>query len=484
MGITVTIPYRNTDNDAIQCIYFGIHNPLNVKVERKDFAVIDTQDNGSGKTQINITGTLPALTVDGYVFCNIGTFGSGVWGNYKVISNTSGAVVIDLAFSIVLTGGYINLTTDRPNYYIYTQMQSQLPTILDIDGLINYITRKDLPDTAGVAVFDAAVDMRSKFTVKNNSTYLNLNEEDAANCVIYALNCLEVWDGSSESFTTGGFIGAVNGALQIQNHGGSNMQLYLPTEAGNQKAKLLTDSSRLRRWEGLPFDIHGILGFDVVDGTNAPYLSTHEVEYSSGIVGTVTDTPLTGITFASQLIHRFIMQGGYAPSVDRVNFSINYVNGIILYTNITEELQIRIEHSIPCNPVYLHWLNKKGGYNYWCFGRRQQMGKKTSSEGESEKSFDDLELQDTTSSFISKNSESYMIAGAERLDVYDMLLMDSLTDSPKVMMLMNVNTWASDGPVWQEVKIITDDFKMRETKKTFNNFEVKIRLAETFIQGL
>lgn len=494
MSLTITPPYRDTENDAVQCIYFGVGSEKNkviTKIERRDFEVVDTQNDGSGLTQINITGTLPTLTVGGTIFVNIGTFGfSGIylWGPYKILSQVAGAVIIDLGWvGTAMFGGYINLTTDRPKYFVQTHIQLGLPDItmapadlvMESNGLVRFFERRDVPRQDGILEIDLAEQLRACFTKINIGTYSPLREQDYTSCSIYGVNHTEAWVNSDELPNPEYVIGAVNAALQVQHRGGTNMELYLPTPGANHKARLLTDSARLRMWTGMPFDIHALIGFDVIDGANAGFLCTHQVEYTQGVVGTVTDLPFS-VNFFDRLIQRFIVLGASAP-VDRVNWSINYSN---LPTNITEEIQIRLVHSIPCNPVYLCWLNKLGGLNYWCFSGRQTIGKKTTSGGEFEPGFNDLETQYTTSSFLTKGSEKYMIAGGDVMDAYDTNIMDSLSDSPRVFLLMNTPTWATAGPVWREVKVDIGDIKLLDTRKRNNPFEIKIRLPETFIQKL
>lgn len=476
MSLTITIPYRDTEDDAVECIYFAIHNPLNVYVQRKDFAVVSTSDDGSGNTQITVTGTPPALTVGGTLFVNIGTFGSGLWGNYDILSNSGSDIIIDTPFTGALLGGYVNLITDRANYFVYTSIQTTQPTIVNDEGIIPKVPRKDFLKKDGTGYIDLAENMRSHFSKEDDSDYLTQNIQDADNCVIYTVGFLEVWEGSTEVESTGYIIGSVNAAMQVQNVNGSNMAKYMPTNAATDKAFFLSDVTTIRAWNDLPFDVSSLLGLEAANGSNAGSLAIHEDAKQGNTLISANDYALSGITFANQLIQRYILHGSYASGVDNIIF---YLKNSV--SNITPGLTIRL-HEIPCYPVYLKWLNKKGGYNYYCFGFRQQVGKKISSLGEFTKSFVDLESQYTTSSFIGKDSEPYLICGAEQLDMNDINLMDSLVDSHSVFLLMNTPTWQDDGCLWREVKVDVGDYKMFITKHTLHNFEVKIRLPENQLQ--
>lgn len=480
MSLTVTIPYRDTAQDAVECQYFAINNPLVIRCERKDFAIVDTQDDGAGNTQINITGSLPALTVGGTIFVNAGTFTLGLCGNFTVLSNTASAVVIDEPFTSGLLLGYINLLTDRANYYVYTRMNT--PAIVGQFGDTPFIYRKDRPDNLGVLNMDVHENMFTGFTRLNESDYQSIRYNDENNLNNYIIAFLEVWDGSAEIWSAQQNIYAVNAAMQIQHTGGSNMSDYMTTAAANHKAKFLSGSTRLRYWTDFPFDLSFLLSPDVIAGLYAGTLARHEVEYQGSTVGAVADINLPVVSIFDDGIQRITLTGSYAPTTDRVNVSIIYNNFPTIYTNLTEEVQVRVTDCTPKNQVYLAWLDKTGGWNYFLFSIKQIKGRKTAISGVFSKFFTDMETQETTATIIDKTVDPHITCGAEQLDAYDDNLMRSLIDSPYVLLLMNNDDWDTDGPQWQEVRVEPSDYKYEDTKKVYQNIELKILLPEVYVQ--
>lgn len=488
MSLTVTIPTRDTENDSAECIYFAVTNPLNIQAQRKDFAVVDTQDDGSGNTQINITGSLPSLTVGGFIYAAIDSITAGLYGKFTILSATASTIVIDLAYTSPYSGGYVNLVTDRPNYFIYSRLRAVYPNFPLPGGEIPYIYRKDTPDTSGLVIMDVSENLSTKFVPENEFDFDVVDEVDTNNCVQYTIQLLEVWTGSVEAWSSLEYINAVNAAMQVQNTGGSNMVKYI-TSGVNDAAYFLADQTTTRYWEGLPFDLQVLLysaEFKAfMDANPALQLLRLEKRYtqasaSPSVVTTVLSSGGTLTIF--DLYRRLMIAGSYASNIQFVDVAIAYEYSPGLYQNLTNFARIRIEPEIPCKPVYLTWLNKKGGWHYYCFSHRQQLGSKIASEGEFTKSFESLATQNTTSSFLSKSSENYMTCGAEQMDSSDIQLMISLIESPKVFMLMNSTTWNATAPVWMEVKVDVGDYKTFDTKKVYNNFEFKLRLAETFTQ--
>ena len=482
MSLTITIPTRLTTLDSARCDYFAAHNPLNIKAERKDFAVTTTQDDGSGNTRINITGSLPTLTVGGTVYCAAGSTTAGLYGEYVILSNVTGYVIIDTPFTGALSGGYINLTTDRPNYFISTRLQATYPNFPLPGGALPYIYRQDRPDTSGVATIDIQQNVSTKFTPLNEFTFDVTDKIDTNNCIQYSVEFLECWDGSAESYSSPSYVNAVNAAMQVQNTGGSCMVNYI-TSGVNDALKWLSDNRTVRYWEGLPFDAQLLFySEDLATFLTAnPGLQISRRELLNG-GGQLSLTNLSiGGSIINNTYERIMLAGSYGASVEKIDLQVGYLNGPT-FNPLTESLRVRIHREIPCNPVYLTWQNKAGGWSYYCFSCVQQLGRKVKDEGEFSKSFDNLADQYATSTLLGKSSEPFMTVGGSGFDFDDIQLMISLTESLNVSMLMNTPTWVADGPKWRTVKVEPGDFNDFKTKRTLHNFELKLRLPKTNIQ--
>lgn len=486
MGLNITVPFRNTAGDNVKCDFFAVgtkKNPLNVVAQRRDFTIIDAQDDGFGNVILSFAGPLPTINTTDKVYVAAGTFPYGYFGEFEVLSATSTTVVIDFPFVTAVAGGYMNLITGRKNYRIVTKIMHIYPQDQFLDnGLIFHEFRRDFPDAKGKAEINLQPNLSIHFPLENTSDYTLLSWTDNANVRQYEVTFYEEWEGQEMLFVQAEYINAVNAAMQVQNKGGTCMVEYMTTDAANDKAKFLTGSARMRMWLGMPFDLSFIVSSNVIGGSNVSFLSRHLVEYANGSVVTFADTGLSTTSLYDQWIQRMTLpQSGYDPTTDRINVAAYFSN---LPTNITQEVQIRLERIIPCNPVYLCWLDKTGGWNYFMFSKRQLKGRKTSAGVRFKKSYLDMELQNSTSRLLSKESAPYFQCGSDRLDAYDMLLMKSLMESNYVTMLMNPLTVnpGTVAPVWQEVEVEAADYKGEDTSKVYQNFELKVFEVESIIQ--
>lgn len=501
MSLTVTIPYKTAAAAVYQSDFFSIHNPLLVKVERKDYAVVDTQDDGAGNTQINVTGTPPALTVGGTLFVNVGTFGSGLCGNFDILSNSGSAIIIDEPYTSPFTGGYVNLITDRPNYYVYTKIQLSLPAILTQFGELQTRYRQDRLNNLGVGYIDLSPQMKVDFHQEDEYDYDGINSKDLNDCCQYGVYFQEVWDASTEVFSSEYNIDAVNAAQQIpkiqdlQFSGqlrdtGSNMieyVMFVDNNLLNEIALFLTDSRRPTHYPGLPFDLQILSSLQVYDWLQSSgALTVSQIVMRDNTTLTTTTIAFSEAIGLDSFYQRLqIPSTSFATGATHLIYYISMVDGA-MDLRLTEQLHVKLK-DIPCNPVYLRWNNSLGGWNYYCFSARQIHGQKTASLGEFSQTLPDVDISDqtTTSSFIGKTSEPYMTVGAEQLDSYDIALMESLVASPFVEILYNIADYMEDNtePLkWMEVKIDVGDMKGRDTKKTLNTFECKVRFAEKQLQ--
>lgn len=149
---------------------------------------------------------------------------------------------------------------------------------------------------------------------------------------------------------------------------------------------------------------------------------------------------------------------------------------------VTEIKEIDINRDCVDNPVYLCWLNTLGVPSYWLFNNRIKMIQ-TAADGEYEKIAEDLEGSIGVSEFLSKTAEPSFIIGAE-VPVVKMDGMQGLIQSPKVEMLMNTETWITDGgPIWQRVKLRVGSFLILNKSETFNRVQLEIVLTEINLQS-
>ena len=68
------------------------------------------------------------------------------------------------------------------------------------------------------------------------------------------------------------------------------------------------------------------------------------------------------------------------------------------------------------------------------------------------------------------------------LKAEDMDGMQSLFESPKVMMLMNPETWESDGAIWQRVIVNTGTLLILKTRTSYLDVKFTLDLPYRFKQ--
>ena len=145
---------------------------------------------------------------------------------------------------------------------------------------------------------------------------------------------------------------------------------------------------------------------------------------------------------------------------------------------ITEKKEIRIDHECKDYPVYLTWLNGLGGYDSWLFFKEHTVKVKTRSLNAYTRNVESLETSIGNKDITGKTISEQMDIGG-RIKSADMDGMESLYESPKVMMLTNPDTWETDGAKWIRVIVKTGSLITLKTRVEY--LTVKLTLDLPFI---
>jgi hypothetical protein len=145
---------------------------------------------------------------------------------------------------------------------------------------------------------------------------------------------------------------------------------------------------------------------------------------------------------------------------------------------LTEKKRIKIDTECKDYPKYLCWLNKFGGYDYWLFFKYHEEHTRTQAENPYVVNIDDLETANSTNDITGKKAVHSFRIGA-RVKEEDMDGLTGLYESPKVMLLMNPETWSTEGPVWQRVIVKTGSMLVLKTGTEF--LEMKLEIQMPFI---
>lgn len=144
---------------------------------------------------------------------------------------------------------------------------------------------------------------------------------------------------------------------------------------------------------------------------------------------------------------------------------------------ISEIKRVRLNNECVSNPVYLAWFIKRGGIDYWLFGRDQDESIRVSAGQIFERDITDLENADTIKDFLTKEAVEVTRLGAENLDANDVEGLKGLLTSPKVQVLMSQNPI-----VWQTVLLSPGTFKIKRTRDRRFRLVVDIVHPEQIIQ--
>jgi hypothetical protein len=467
MPLTISYPYRNTPNDNVQSRWFAAHSPIILTATRKDDVVVSTQNNG-GNVEVTYT-TATVLIVGQYVYIKSGA----IDGTYPILSIGSTTVcVIDLPWIADTAGGWINFSSLRVNYYIKTLVQIYDPAA----GFVDFKIHKSRPFTTGIAKIDITRSSKSSVNMRDTFSHSAINMKDINLSSRLKVIFTEVWDGSAEAPVDGDEMYFVNAAMQPGHRFASNMADFMMIASGADKAKFLTTTTKLRYWKGFPFDLSFI--YPLALGATA----INKRELTNAGNNNISDDPYAIDVTQVGWVNRLMLQEGYDvtdPNIDNVDVYIEVDAGSV---RMTDMLNIRLM-CVPKNAVYLKWVNTgNSGWHYWLFGIKQTRGLKTAIGGRFSKYVEDIGLAESTSEILEKTAIPEMQLIHERLDTYDVDLMESLQSSPRVMWLMNPDDWATTAEQWMTVEVEAGTIPTRNTRNVFNKAEFKILLPELSIQ--
>ena len=158
---------------------------------------------------------------------------------------------------------------------------------------------------------------------------------------------------------------------------------------------------------------------------------------------------------------------------------------------ITEEITIKIDCSCKTNPVYLQWRGTNGGINYWLFHTVQAIVETAAVNSEFFPFVEDLQNAYSNQEVLGKDSQPQMIVGGY-FDIEDLGASVNPSSAPglkglirsiDVAMLMNSDTWETDGPQWMRVKVAPGTFKILDTNQTKAQVEFTLLMPTINIQG-
>jgi hypothetical protein len=144
---------------------------------------------------------------------------------------------------------------------------------------------------------------------------------------------------------------------------------------------------------------------------------------------------------------------------------------------ITEIKKVEISKDCFDFPIFIEWNNKIGGKDQWLFYHTNTETTKTKQLNKYVHFVEDLETSIGQEDIVGKTAAPEIQFGA---NVHESKMdgIRSLYESPKVLILVNPNTWQTDGPSntplpkWKRVLIKTGSFVFFRTKQQY--YQVKM----------
>ena len=297
------------------------------------------------------------------------------------------------------------------------------------------------------------------------------------------------------------------GALQIWNRFDNNHADHVAfyddyTLTPQHRAKFICDFQEPTHFVGYPFDIailfDDILQFvivnkheELIDVQNNAALAT-PVQLNQTAVGEqrirLQNTYNSDIKFVDvwlettgavnpdyeQYVANGYVDTGYAEEV--VASLPTYIG------EITERRRVRINTKCYQNPVYIAWKGSQGGWNYWLFGRTQEITLNTTEQVRIEPYRDTLLTRSNVVQASVKSGESWRL-GVDNVDLNDIKGLMRLLDSECVMIYLGTIPKILTKQ-WLEVQVKQGSVKVYETGNNRHNFEFSIDLPQRYTHEL
>lgn len=150
----------------------------------------------------------------------------------------------------------------------------------------------------------------------------------------------------------------------------------------------------------------------------------------------------------------------------------NLGNGITVVPEPSEDFKqfiIEIENlPTPCNPFYVRWLNRQGGFDYWMFGFRQFLTKGIADK----KTYIN---EDNDEVIYSLSGLESVRVGATNLNRNEFDILSKIIYSPKI-------EWYDENiSAWKQILIEKGDSEL-DTRSTINTLEFTFSLPNPIIQ--
>lgn len=487
MSITsLTYPSKDTgagyESGSVYSLWTALHNPILFTFQRKD-SIVSKITISEGLELNAIVAINSGLDTSYYSVGDVVYIGGNDYirdGAYEVISiSNSSTLVVKLpsGYSAGDYGnGYMN-NNSLAGYYFQVFLYSYLDSV---ETLIAETRWQSLPD--GRIFVDVAEWLRSTAAIADEFDFTTDYLRDTNIFYGFTVKYRERFTAEPSIPELTQFPRPfywVQAAKQLQDEFGQNMARYVSflTDTPAHVAKWLTKYSTPLLFYGYPFSIDFIVSEDF--GSKALRVIQTTKDINGNVVGLAAATPVDN----TEGVYRF------KPNQPSSGFISLKLQNQTDETYLTEELQIKVSDACPDFPIYLKWINSLGGWSYYLFAFDQSRSLVTGSPEMFAQYVTDYETAQSKLEFVKKTSVERLTLGADSVSLDVLSGLKEILDSPRVEMLMNPDTWETDGddeepaPLWQTVLVNVGTFALEKTRSGKANIEFSIQLQEKTLQA-
>lgn len=481
--------------------WFAVYNPIAFEFQ-KELLLIDTVNNitsitmrsGGGilvKTNF-LFSSLDIINISKYDQTVVSSFYNFTDKAESIVQDGSGTIFSypNVVFFGNLSSGTIKTTKERQNYYVEVEVTTQT----------GMITGKWYPGLNGVTRADISSYLQSLVNARDVFKYDAINWKDPNRSASFQVRYREVWDeGVSDWYSITAPMYVTYSAKQLGDKYGGNMAKYVPFYQENnesRKAEFLTEFIEPVFNAGLPFDLSFIYSESIVGteiklrttsldinrneitgGQINSFLLNDEANYllnapaSKFIISTGTLPPVQNDGIIDALgINRLMIPGDPGIGVEYFKVQLYRGSDDSPYF-VTKPLILRVNKPCSNDPyIYVKWINKLGGWDYFRFGFNQEYKINTGNETTIRKTIFDYENDTSAFDIVKKSSNKSITFGASGLSKQESIGLQGMAESINVMMLVNENPYQ-----WLTVELNTGSFNVYQTRG--NLFDVKFSLS-------
>jgi hypothetical protein len=467
------------DSPAVYCRWVAAWNPVLFSYTRKDVLVASIADV-AGNARINFTAVPPDTVTIGdsvYVFVE-GKF-DGVFEILSIPSSTSIVISAPSSGSFVLDG-YVNLLTERPNYYITIRVSD----LLDND----IATIKYTPNTNGLIECNIQGILQSK--LNNESDYniesevLTPNQISNNSMFEFKVATKEFWTGSANSeVANGNDWYAVNGAFQIgHDYNGNYRDFFISDDT--TPGKFLSPFQIPTVYPNFPYHLSFLWDTNYLTGNVNIATFTNYTTNIDELPPNTKSTGLVALTVPPQSeFNTFLFSLGGISTVDNRRKVWVWLQKAIGNVRVTEQRMVKVRpvDLQLCNSVFLRWLATDGSYGFYLFEGNYRESMQVESNGTYAKAFNRIDNLKGFSRYLKKTGFKKRQIGMTGLDKNDADGIESLLYSPMVYM---VTPNALTG-FYDEVQVLIEPgtFSIKQAKQDLFDVEFSFVFPEIFNQG-